>query len=124
MKRDMDLVREILLKVEKAETALLVDAFYSLDENKTLIHYHLDLLIKHGFLDGNLQGSWSSRVVYGQINGLTWDGQDFLEAMRSETVWKKAKSVIAGSVGSTTFDVIKYACVEVSKAMIKAQLEA
>ena len=124
MKRDMDLVRDILLKVEEAERALPVGAFYDLRASKDVVDYHLELLIAHGFLDGTLHGSWGSRVVGGEIDGLTWDGQDFLEAVRDERVWRAVKKAVYEAVGSTTFDVVKATCSMVATSMIKSHLGA
>lgn len=122
MKRDMDLVRDILLKAEAAERPLQVESFYALNDSKELVNYHLELLIEHGFLDGALHGSWGSRVVSGTIHCLTWDGQDFLEGMRDQRVWETVKKAIYETVDSTTFDVIKSACSMVSTSMIKSHL--
>jgi hypothetical protein len=39
--------------------------------------------------------------------GLTWDGHEFLDAIRNDTVWNKTKRVIADKGGSIPFDVLK-----------------
>ena len=122
MKRDMDLVRDILLMVERAERALPVGAFYDLRASRELVDYHLELLIAHGFLDGTLHGSWGSRVIGGSIDGLTWDGQDFLEAVRDDGVWGSVRRAVRDTVGSTTFDVTKSVSVAVAESMIKSHL--
>jgi hypothetical protein len=38
---------------------------------------------------------------------LTWEGQDYLDAVRSNTVWGKTKEAINKSAESATFDVVK-----------------
>ena len=59
MKRNLDLVRNILLQVEKSENYLeLTDLFEARDKIKDCeftnneIIYHVELLIAHGFIDG------------------------------------------------------------------------
>lgn len=38
---------------------------------------------------------------------LTHDGHEFLDASRDESVWRKAKKVVAEKAGGVSFDVIK-----------------
>lgn len=122
MKRDMDLVRDILFEVEQARHPLRVETLCALREDEELVAYHLELMAARGLLDAELKGAWGKRVAFGTVNGLTWDGQDFLDAMRDDRVWDRAKAAIRESVGSTTFDVAKSTCTAVASALVKAQL--
>lgn len=83
MKRNLDLVRSILLKVEKSEDYFeLTDLFEArgkikgCDFTNTEIIYHVELLIAHGFIDGKLTRDLSGEIIDSCINGLTWDGDD------------------------------------------------
>ena len=114
MKRNMDLVRCILLQVEEAENYIDIEhLFKKRDEVKDCeytdqeIIYHVELLITHNFLDGDIRRDINKTITDSTIRGLTWEGQDFLDSVREEKVWRKVRSVVADSVGSTTFDVIK-----------------
>lgn len=129
MKRNLDLVRSILLIVEEAEGHLEIkDLFKARDRIKGCeftdgeIIYHVELLIAHGFIDGKLTRDLSGEIIEGCINGLTWDGADFLESMRDNGVWEKAKDAIKRTVGSTTFDVVKQTCSLVAMQMIKTSI--
>ncbi len=93
MRRDMDLIRLLLLETEKEEKPDL--SSYTEEQ----IHYHTYLLI-----DGELVfGSFSQpRYVKGKfhidrfnISLLTSKGRDFLDDARDETVWREAKKVLA-----------------------------
>lgn len=123
MKRDMDLVRDILLMVEKADRALTSDDMHKLKQSDSLIDYHVELLTQHKFLDAEITHDWNNDIVGLNIAGLTWEGQDFLEGMRNPTLWEKVKSTLKESGTSASFEVIKFACVEVAKASIKAVLQ-
>jgi hypothetical protein len=82
MKRDMDLVRELLLKLE-AEP--LDGNLWRLDPDdlgisgrtREEISYHLEQLISGGLLD-------AERELSSQFNArkLTWAGHDFLDSVR------------------------------------------
>lgn len=129
MKRDMDLVRCILLQVEKAENYLtLNDLFQARDNQKGCeytdneIIYHVELLFAQGFIDGYLRCDMNGDIIENQMCGLTWDGADFLESMRDQRVWNKAKEVIKKTVGSTTFEVVKQTCTLVAAQMVKSSL--
>ena len=52
------------------------------------------------------------------IKSLTWEGNDFLDSVESDTVWSKVKARLAENVGSASFDVIK----AVAKSVLLTQL--
>lgn len=123
MKRDMDLVRDILLMVESADKALGLNDMHKLKYEPNIIDYHVELLIQHNFLDAEAKHDWNGDVIFLNIEGVTWEGQDFLESMRNPTLWEKAKSTLVKSGAPASFEVIKYACIEVAKIGIKAALQ-
>ena len=71
------------------------------------VDYNLVLLISRVLLDGHVNRSISGKphLMVGQ---LTWEGQDFLDAIRSETVWEKTKDYLRDKDDhSVSFDVLK-----------------
>jgi hypothetical protein len=117
MKRDMDLVREVLLKVEE----LPFDGrFYDVKiegRSDDEITYHVMLLHEAGFIEA---------IDLSTLGGLCWkpkrltyNGHEFLDAARSDTVWQKAKAVTLKSTGTLTLDGLKIALPHVIKALIQ-----
>ena len=106
MNRDMELVREILLRIESMEPRGLPDLDIP-GYPEEAIDYHLDLLISHGFING--QAQWSHRrTLRATINGLEWEGHDLLDAIRDESVWASAKKIAkerGQDIGSLPFQV-------------------
>ncbi len=105
MKRDMDLIREILLRVEQSKSPpsdidLDIPEY---DDNE--ITYNIGLLFKAGLVEA-IDASSSSGNHY-LITGITWDGHEFLDASRNNDVWTKTKEYIASKGGGMTFDVLK-----------------
>ena len=106
MKRDMDLARQILLAIEERSN----DSKFSLtteeSEKQTLLNYHIGLLS-----DAHLIQATRSTYLNGSknwyIEGLTWQGHDFLEAVKNETIWQKTKKFIRDRGGAVTFEVAK-----------------
>lgn len=123
MKRDMDLVRHILMTVESADAPLEIPDLTPRDRNYEEVAFHINLMRGRGLLDAS-----EALVVdggaypIGHVNALTWDGFDYLEAIRDNGVWAKTKQVVKEAVGSTTFAIIKQTAELVAMNAIKAQL--
>ena len=81
MKRDMELVRKILLAVEESDDARRRGMRPKIDGHEDdVIQAHVGLLWRRGLLDA-LDGSSRDGESY-IITGLTWEGYDFIEAAR------------------------------------------
>lgn len=106
MKRDMELVRQILLQVEQAENDPNEWIDLSFEQwPHEVVSYHTKLLIDAGLLEGqdlsDLSGSdWRPK-------SLTWEGQEFLDAARNETVWNKAMASLKEKSMTVPFEVLK-----------------
>jgi hypothetical protein len=95
MKRDMELVRQVLLKVEDFEIPLggfgIVRPWEPAMEiegyNADQIGQHLAMLIDGGYIDS--QSADMSATF--RVKGLTWKGHEFLDAIRSPEIWRKTK---------------------------------
>ncbi|EGR3866455.1 DUF2513 domain-containing protein [Vibrio cholerae] len=92
MRRDMDLVRELMLAVEGHLSHIQSIKFpnYSQDE----VYYHIALLIEAGLLKGDClmvkNASMAPAKVY--IEKLTWEGHEFLDDIRKENIWEVIKA--------------------------------
>jgi hypothetical protein len=102
MKRDMDLIREILRTVEACEDTYGINSPIIEGHSENQIAYHLRLLVDGGLIEAkDVAGGFQQEDEYIGIN-LTWNGQDFLNAARDDSLWKKAKeSIIDSGVGFT-----------------------
>jgi hypothetical protein len=103
MKRDMDLIRELLLYIEGAQPARNGWINVSIPGRTNVeISCHLKMLAAEGLIDG--RPFRTSSGEFWQLNGLTYAGHDFLDAARSDTLWKKATSVFleAGRAAAIT----------------------
>lgn len=123
MKRDMDLVRKLLLATEKAEEPFdprNSEKFENYIDN--VLGYHVDLLKGHELIDADIVKAFGGAIVQCTINGLTWDGADYLDAIKDEHIWKRTKGVIKKAVGSTTIGLIKETAILVAKKAIEQHL--
>ncbi len=116
MKRDMDLIRKILFAlVEKPHTdehhKIEIEGFSEED-----ISYHVKLLAEAGLIEA-VNYSKHSRSRWRPVS-LTWEGHDFLEAAKNETIWNKAKAVITEKGSGLVFDVLKATLIQLIKGQI------
>jgi hypothetical protein len=83
MKRNVDLIRDILLSVEADH----IDIKSEVTTDQDIINHHLHLMIDGGLLNGKEinEGQW-------RIYGLTWQGYELLELIRDR--WGTIKRVL------------------------------
>ncbi len=120
MRRDMDLVRELLLKLEALPMGYRGAMPISLESpdvqvegyDATEIGYHLDQIVASGFVDTGgyplTTGIWFSC--------LTPQGHDFLDSVRDPETWKVTK-MRAEKIGGWTLGLVA----DLAKAYIKAK---
>ncbi|WP_264173176.1 DUF2513 domain-containing protein [Burkholderia sp. AU30198] len=118
----MDLIRELLLKLEalpmrpegiviiKANDAEVQVGDYSEDQ----IGYHLALIREAGLIDAPGGG----RMGGVTFRRLSWAGHDFLDSIRSPDVWNKTK---AGALAAGGFTVELLG--DLAKGFIRKQIE-
>lgn len=111
MRRDMDLIRDLLLKLEALEvrpSAVLLLGGQDkevLSEGKTPeeIDYHLSLIYEAGFISAPSFSSLDGRIPFQR---LSWQGHEFVDVIRDPAVWKKTKEG-ATTIGGWTVGIIK-----------------
>lgn len=100
MKRDMDLIRDLMLRVEAG------DRTHPPGVDEAVVLYHKNLLLEARLASGNaIRGNDRIQVV--ALSGLTWEGHELLDNIRSDSVWSKAKEKVAESLPSASMDVLK-----------------
>lgn len=117
MQRDMDLVRKILIESAESNEELDARAFASDKYPIELVFYHAEMMDERGLIKANIVRS-DSGIILVRINSLTWEGNDFLDAVRSDKVWGKVKMTIAKTVGSASFDTVKALAVKTATDLL------
>lgn len=108
MKRDMDLIRNLLMILQESNDPYGVDGLPEVEGySKEQLSYHICLLEEAGLIHARPIEQLS--MGYDDFFGikLTWQGQDFINAAEDETIWKKAKCNILKPGVSFTFDILK-----------------
>ena len=104
MKRDLDLARQILQKMEERSYAesghtVAIEGYAGED-----INYHMMLLNDAGLILAEDVSSQNA-LIWLPMH-LTWAGHEFLDAARDEERWQKAKSITENRGGAVTFEVL------------------
>lgn len=116
MKRDMELVRGLLLLIESNETDQL-----KLPENIDLhkAAAHLKLIEQAGYINASIK--YADNKPYFISAKLTWNGHEVLDSIKNDTIWNKTKEVVASKgleLGSVTFSTLKdLAIFQIKKTM-------
>lgn len=105
MRRDLDLARTILRRIEAAPTVRDWIDITVEHHSAEVVSYHVMLLAKEGLIEA-IDLSDSDGFVWKSIR-LTWAGHEFLDAARDESRWSKAKDIVLNKSGGLTFDVLK-----------------
>ncbi len=117
MKRDMDLCRDILLDLEsKPFDPGSVEIKIS-GKSEEEISYHLMLLDQAGLVKA-VDLSKSTQRMKWRATHLTWDGHEFLDASRNETVWERAKATLQDKSVGMTFEILKALLIEYCKQLL------
>ena len=94
MKRDMDLVRSILMIVEEHEHGFAPQGIEVNGYSREEIEYHAYLMLEAGLIDGSDVTSMADKSPAALISGLSWAGHEFLDSAREPSRWQQAKEMI------------------------------
>jgi DNA-binding transcriptional ArsR family regulator len=112
MKRNMDLVRDILFRLEeKSDPVEWLRPDDVKEYSPSEVGYHIKLMYEAGLIEAEDCTTSDSPLAWIAYHP-TWEGHDFLEAARNEGIWSKAKSIIASKGGSMTFEILKHLLVK------------
>lgn len=107
MRRDMDLVRDMLMLAAECDGPLDCAALAGGARTLEVVAYHAEMLGEAGLARCAVRRDWDGGVVKATVGPLTWEGNDFLDAVASDGVWRKVKSTVAKVAGSAPFEVAK-----------------
>lgn len=115
MKRDWDLIREFLLKLEEkgpSDHSLRANALGN-DCRAELAH-QMEILLDAGLVAGQMSKSIGGPPDF-IATRLTWHGHEFLDAVRSDTIWEKTKTHFVSKGLSLTFDLARSVAIGFTK---------
>ncbi|MCK4830520.1 DUF2513 domain-containing protein [bacterium] len=120
MKRDIDLIRKLLLYLEEKPDDKMVKDLELDGYSKDEVQYHFILMDQAGLLrcERSVSSSTSDKVIRVYPFSLTWQGHEFLEASRNDTFWNKAKEIVKTKSGALSVDVVKALLIKLAKESV------
>lgn len=119
MKRDMELIREILIKVENFEIhqpqEIEIEGYSSQQ-----INYHIKMLAQIGFIKAHDFSSFDGELWLPKE--LTWNGHEFIDSIRNDNVWQKIKEKLGSDVSTLPLTVVSQVAIEAAKAWALTKL--
>lgn len=108
MKRDMDLVRRIALEVADMEFGYVLTSMEDEGVDAATFGMHATWMREAGLITAHIQEySAGDTPPSVKIARLTWAGCEFVDSIRDDTLWRKAKESVLKPGMSFTFDVLK-----------------
>lgn len=112
MKRDLDLIRKILMEIEASPTDSLsiYDIFEKYNADSEIVYYQVTLLNEAGLI--KLKGltvvlTPDSRKYDGfKISRLTLSGHNYLDAIRTDKIWDATKKQLLKAGGTVSFELV------------------
>ena len=120
MKRDKDVLRDILLTVEACPDVppktLRIESFFDYCDNPAIISLHIELLQEAGLIEAD-RIQRNDGIKGWDIKRLTFAGYEYLDTIRSAKVWRNVKQRLQAA-GGATLDIIKAVAVsEIKKEL-------
>lgn len=108
MRRDMELVRKILMTLEETPAdqniSLRLDiSGYSEQE----IGFHVALMGEAGLIHTSNARHHGQAEPFAVPISITWEGYEFLATARNESVWRTSVSTVLSRAGSVGFELLK-----------------
>ena len=115
MKRDMELIRKMLLALEKDQNPHELEGY-----TKEQLGYHAYLIVDGGLakgVDSTSRREAQTQIQTALLTVLSWPGAEFLDCARDESIWAQATSK-AKSVGGVSLPVLKALLIEYLKTKL------
>ena len=121
MKRDFDLIRDIMLRIEASDKeSFFTDDFLDLTNDERKLCYNIHLMYEAGLIEASEISIPGNLMPEYRIYWLSNTGGDFLGDIRNQSIWLKTKSTLENFGSSVAIDMVSY----IAKNLIKAGLAA
>ena len=122
MKRDLDLIRDILLHVEDvtsfSEHIFGYDLGLETSKSSDEIYGHVALLFDEDLIFGNLDETMGDGVGHLNIERLTNKGHDYLNFIRNPKIWSDTKAGLAKAGGTASLAIVQATAVAIFKTSL------
>ena len=114
----MDLVRQILIDLSESNNSLPASAFTTDKWDEKTVGYNMVIMAEAGLIEITRQGADGDPYFYVCAKRLTWDGNEFLSAVKSSDVWSKVKKKIAKTTADAPLEIFKSLAVKILSELV------
>ena len=109
MKRDLELIRHILLTLEASDYShrVYIENFVTDEYSLETISYHINLLLDCNYIDATPIPIVRCHYIQFNVHRITSQGHDYLDSIRDDTIWKQTKEKIGNITSSVSLDIVK-----------------
>lgn len=107
MKRNLELVRAILLAMEDAPHGFAPHPFTIAGYDDETIGHHIWLMAQGGLVTAVPVTAQQDPSPTAMPESITWEGHEFLDAVRNDTVWRKLKADMKDKGLTVPFSVLQ-----------------
>lgn len=106
MKRDLSLIRNILLDIEASAPGEPIHGFTYDGKSHPEVLEHVQLLTDAGFIEAQIIEGPMGNPMACLVLRMTWSGQEFLAKAKNDTIWKKVMAQAEEKGMSTSMSII------------------
>ncbi len=118
MRRDWDVIRRVLIKVEEGTGDKEVSSEDFPEGERALVAYNMWLLYEAGLVEGGGREPGSMGAPYAFVLRMRWPAHELLDTIRNDTAWKRIKTTAKEKGVDLTVDAIK----AIAKAVLESLL--
>lgn len=118
MKRDLDLIREILLLVEGAPPGKYIHDVEIEGYDHDTVAAHVQLLVEADYVDGATRQSNGGEYITWGVDRLKMPGHDYLDSIRDPTVYRETKQKLSKVGGTAALEVVKAVAQGITNTML------
>jgi hypothetical protein len=115
MKRDPELIRKILTKIEGNPACTIISDLQIQGFSPEEVMEHVELLLDANFIKGRINVDVSGKPQQHLIERMTWDGQEFLAIAKNDTAWNSVLSSAKEKGLALSVSVLSALLIEASK---------
>ena len=124
MKRDMDLIRKIMLKIEEEYVSTAIFNLKVDGYTKEEVAGHCKMMYEAGLLS-DYKAQYAGNELYNfGIANLTWEGYEYLDKIRDDSIWKKVKDVAKEKGVPLAIDTVKQIASVIISSMTEGAIKA
>jgi hypothetical protein len=122
MKRDMDLIRSILLALEARDESVEANRVHDhlriAGHDDRVVALHVKLLEDAAFLEADYMTVEGHGIVFARPYRITWQGYEFLAAASNEGAWNSVKTLVKSKSPDVPFSVLQSLLIETAKKAV------